>query len=293
MILVTGYNGQLGYEISKILSSNNVEHASIGKDDLDFTNLENIKEFLENKEFDVIINCAAYTAVDNAELNETLVNKINHLASNEFANYCSEHNSKYVIISTDYVFDGNKIGTYDIDDIKNPLNVYGKSKDLAENDALTINKKTFIVRTSWVFGINGNNFVKKMIELSKNHNVLSVVNDQIGSPTYALDLAEFICELIKSEKYGIYHATNENYCSWYEFAKEIFKQLNLDIAVNPVDSNHFKTLAKRPLNSRLNKQCLIDNEFKLFPTWQDALKRFLKLLNEDKIVKDGNKEWKE
>ncbi len=289
MILLTGYNGQLGYEIDKILSLNNINHLSIGKDDLDFTNLENIKKFLKNKKIDIIINCAAYTAVDNAEANEALVDKINHLASNEFAKYCGENNSKYVIISTDYVFDGNKVGTYDVNDSKNPLNVYGKSKDLAEKDALAINKKTFVVRTSWVFGINGNNFVKKMIELSKNHNVLSVVNDQIGSPTYALDLAEFICELIKTEKYGIYHATNENYCSWYEFAKEIFKQLNLDVIINPVDSNHFKTLAKRPLNSKLSKQSLAENGFKLFSTWQDALKRFLKILNDNKIVKDGEK----
>lgn len=279
MILVTGATGQLGYEIDKILTIKNIEHISIGKDELDFSNINEIRGFLKDRNFDIIINCAAYTAVDKAEENEDLVDKINHLASNEFAKYCNEHNSKYLVVSTDYVFDGNKSGLYEINDLKNPLNVYGKSKDLAEIDAMTISKKTFIVRTSWVFGINGNNFAKKMIELSKNHSVLSVVNDQIGSPTYAKDLGEFICILIETDKYGIYHATNENYCSWYEFAKEIFSYLNLNIDVLPVDSNTFKAKAKRPLNSKLSKKCLIDNGFDLFPTWQNALYRFLKELN--------------
>lgn len=279
MILVTGATGQLGYEIDKILTIKNIEHISIGKDELDLSNTNEIKVFLKEKKFDIIVNCAAYTAVDKAEENEDLVDKINHLASNEFAKYCNKHNSKYLVVSTDYVFDGNKNGFYEINDLKNPLNVYGKSKDLAEIDAMTINKKTFVVRTSWVFGINGNNFVKKMIELSKNHSVLSVVNDQIGSPTYAKDLGEFICKLIETDRYGIYHATNENYCSWYEFAKEIFSFLNLNIDVLSVDSNTFKTKAKRPLNSKLSKKCLIDNGFDLFPTWQNALYRFIKELN--------------
>jgi len=287
MILVTGIDGQLGYEVISILDRENIPFLGIGIKDLNFTSLDNVRLFLEEKNFDIIINCAAYTNVNEAEKNDSLVDLINHQASNVFASYCQKHNAKYVIISTDYVFDGEKEGVYEVNDMKHPLNVYGKSKDLAENDAIKINKNTFVVRTSWVFGLNGNNFIRKMINLSKNHNEISVVSDQIGSPTYAKDLACFLVNLVQTDKYGIYHVTNEDYCSWYQFANDIFSFLNINIKISAVSSSFFKNDAKRPLNSKLSKKSIISNGFSLLPSYKDALNRYLNELKENNLL------WKE
>ena len=283
-VLVTGAKGQLGSDLLCELSKRNIESVGIDIEDLDITDAAATKKVIEdinNKtKVDAIIHCAAYTAVDAAEDNEALVTKINAEGTKNIAEVAKTLDVAMMYISTDYVFDGEGKRPWEPDDKRAPLNVYGMAKYKGELYVEELVKKYFIVRISWVFGLHGNNFIKTMLRLGKERGAVSVVNDQIGSPTYTPDLSRLLADMIVTDKYGRYHATNEGLCSWYDFAVEIFKQANLDVAVTPVSSDAFPVKAKRPHNSRMDKSKLTENGFKLLPTWQDALGRYLLELGE-------------
>ncbi len=283
-VLVTGAKGQLGSDLLCELSKRNIESVGIDIEDLDITDAAATKKVIEginNKtKLDAIIHCAAYTAVDAAEDNEVLVTKINAEGTKNIAEVAKTLDVAMMYISTDYVFDGEGKRPWEPDDKRAPLNVYGMAKYKGELYVEELVKKYFIVRISWVFGLHGNNFIKTMLRLGKERGAVSVVNDQIGSPTYTPDLSRLLADMILTDKYGRYHATNEGLCSWYDFAVEIFKQANLDVAVTPVSSDAFPVKAKRPHNSRMDKSKLTENGFKLLPTWQDALGRYLLELGE-------------
>lgn len=275
-VLVTGINGQLGYDVVKELDKRGYISVGVDKEKMDLTDLSNINNFIKDSNVDAIIHCAAYTAVDLAEDNKELCEIVNSLSVKEIANACKEIDIPLVYISTDYVFDGTKDGEYTENDIKNPINVYGKTKLDGENYVKEILDKYYIVRISWVFGGNGNNFINTMLRLSKEHKELNIIDDQIGSPTYTKDLAPLLVDMLETDRYGLYHATNEGFCSWYEFAKEIFKIKNIDIKVNPISTKDYPTKARRPLNSKMSKQKLIDKGFIPLRNWKEAVKDYLK-----------------
>ena len=274
-VLVTGANGQLGYDVVKELQKQNIECYGATRKDFDIIDFEAIEKFITNYMPDVVIHCAAYTAVDKAEDEQGLCYLVNASATENIAQICKKIDAKMVYISTDYVFDGTKKDFYEVDDKPNPINVYGKTKLLGEQAVQKILNKYFIVRISWVFGEHGNNFVKTMLRLGKERKELNVVADQYGSPTYTADLAPLLIEMIKTDKYGVYHATNEGVCSWAEFAEEIFKVVGMNVKVNHIATDKYLTKAKRPLNSRLSKERLIFN-FNNLELWQWALVKYLK-----------------
>jgi len=284
-VLVTGAKGQLGSDLLCELSKRNIESVGIDIDDLDITDAAATKRVIEkinnDAKIDAIIHCAAYTAVDAAEDNEALVTKINAEGTKNIAEVAKTLDVAMMYISTDYVFDGEGERPWEPDDKRAPLNVYGMAKYNGELYVEELLKKYFIVRISWVFGLHGNNFIKTMLRLGKERGAVSVVNDQIGSPTYTPDLSRLLVDMIVTDKYGRYHATNEGLCSWYDFAVEIFKQAKLDVAVTPVSSDAFPVKAKRPHNSRMDKSKLTENGFELLPPWQDALRRYLFELGEN------------
>lgn len=275
-VLVTGTRGQLGYDVVERLKELNIEHMGVDKEEFDLTDEKETKEFIKSYKPEVVVHCAAYTAVDRAEDEKELCYAVNVLGTKYVAGACKEIDAKMVYISTDYVFDGEKEEPYEVDDEPNPINYYGLTKYLGEREVQNILEKYFIVRISWVFGKNGSNFVKTMLRLGQGRKELRVVCDQVGSPTYTYDLAKLLCEMIQTDKYGIYHATNEGYCSWYEFACEIFKVAGMDVKVTPIKSDEYPTKAKRPANSRLSKKRLELMGFNLLPHWRDALKRYIK-----------------
>lgn len=286
-ILVTGVKGQLGYDCIKELNKRGYTNVKgIDIEDLDITDETKVLEYIKEYKPDVVMHNAAYTAVDKAELNYDACYKVNALGPKYIAEACKEINAKMIYISTDYVFDGTKDGYYEVDDKTNPISVYGKTKLEGENFVKSILDKYFIVRISWVFGINGNNFIKTMLKLANvGKTELNVVNNQIGSPTYTADLAVLLCDMIETNKYGTYHATNEGVCSWYEFAKKIFELSNINMKVNPVSTKEYLQMvtqqAKRPMNSKMSKKSLEDAGFNRLPSWQDALERYLKELKEN------------
>ena len=284
-VLVTGAKGQLGSDLLCELSKRNIESVGIDIDDLDITDAAATKRVIEkinnDAKIDAIIHCAAYTAVDAAEDNEALVTKINAEGTKNIAEVAKTLDVAMMYISTDYVFDGEGERPWEPDDKRAPLNVYGMAKYKGELYVEELLKKYFIVRISWVFGLHGNNFIKTMIRLGEERGAVSVVNDQIGSPTYTPDLSRLLVDMIVTDKYGRYHATNEGLCSWYDFAVEIFKQAKLGVAVTRVSSDAFPVKAKRPHNSRMDKSKLTKNGFKLLPPWQDALRRYLLELGEN------------
>lgn len=275
MILVTGVNGQLGFDVIKGLNKRNIECLGIDREELDITDEKAVNNYILKLKPDCIIHCAAYTAVDNAEDESETCYKVNICGTENIAKSCKKVNAKMVYISTDYVFDGQGDNFFEVDGNINPLSIYGKSKYEGELKVKENLDKYFIVRISWVFGINGNNFIKTMIRLGKEKESLNVVCDQVGSPTYTADLALLLCDMVISEKYGVYHATNEGTCSWAEFAAEIMEKSNLNCVINPIPTSEYKTKAIRPSNSRLSKKSLIDSGFKLLPSWRDALDRYL------------------
>lgn len=277
-ILVTGVNGQLGFDVINELKSRNIECKGVDISDFDITNKESSASYIGNYSPDAVIHCAAYTAVDKAEDNEALCRLVNAQGTGNLAEICSSLNIKMLYISTDYVYGGGGCSPFDVTSPVNPQNVYGKTKLEGEMLVKKYCKKYFIIRTSWVFGVNGNNFVKTMLKLSKDHDELNVVCDQIGSPTYTPDLAVLICDMILSEKYGTYHGTNENFCSWADFACEIMKLSENKTKINPITSDKYPSKAERPKNSRLSKICLDKAGFNRLPTWQDALSRYLKAI---------------
>lgn len=276
-VLVTGANGQLGYDVVKELQKQNIECYGASRQDFDIVDFEATEEFITNYMPDAVIHCAAYTAVDKAEDEQGLCYLVNASATENIAEICKKINAKMLYISTDYVFDGTKEGFYEVVDKPNPINVYGKTKLLGEQAVQRILDKYFIVRISWVFGEHGNNFVKTMLKLGKECKELNVVADQYGSPTYTADLASLLVKMIKSDRYGIYHATNEGVCTWAEFAEEIFRITKLDVKVNHITAAEYPTRAKRPMNSRLSKKKLNIVGFDNFRKWNDALFCFLKV----------------
>lgn len=274
-VLVTGANGQLGYDVVKELQKQNIECYGATRKDFDLIDFEATERFIVNYMPDVVIHCAAYTAVDKAEDEKGLCYLVNASATENIAEICKKINAKMLYISTDYVFDGTKGGFYEVDDIPNPVNVYAKTKLLGEQAVQKILDKYFIVRISWVFGEHGNNFVKTMLKLAKERKELNMVADQYGSPTYTADLAPLLIVMIKTDKYGIYHVTNEGVCNWAEFAEEIFKISGMNVKINHITTAEYPTMAKRPLNSRLSKTKLVKNNFNTLPDWQVALNNFI------------------
>lgn len=298
-ILVTGVAGQLGHDVMNELAKRGYE--GIGSDIaesysgisdgtavtcmpyvcLDITDDTAVHTVISEEKPDVVIHCAAWTAVDAAEDEDKKdkVYAINAEGTRSIANACNENDCKMIYISTDYVFNGQGTKPWE-PDCKDyaPLSVYGKTKLKGELAVSSILDKYFIVRIAWVFGINGKNFIKTMLNVGKTHDAVRVVNDQIGTPTYTYDLARLLVDMAESDKYGYYHATNEGgYISWYDFTCEIFKQAGYDTRVIPVTTEEYGlSKATRPFNSRLDKSKLVENGFKPLPTWQDALSRYLK-----------------
>jgi len=274
-ILVTGVKGQLGFDIIKELTVRGVPCKGVDYDDFDIANRDAVFHAITNYCPDAVIHCAAYTAVDKAEDEPELCRKINEDGTFYIAEACKQISAKMIYISTDYVFPGNGDHFHKPTDPTAPPSVYGKTKLAGEKAVQQTLDRAFIVRISWVFGVNGNNFVKTMLRLGKERDSLNVVCDQIGSPTYTADLAPLLCNMAETEKYGIYHATNEDICSWAEFAQEIFRQAGMNTKVNPIPTSEYPTKATRPLNSRLDKNCLNNAGFNPLLHWKDALKRFL------------------
>ena len=275
MILVTGITGQLGFDVLKELKQRGADVIGTTREEIDLTTESGAKNFILDKKPETVIHCAAYTAVDKAESDAELALTVNGLATRWVAEACREINAKMIYISTDYVFGGDGKTPYEVHDEKKPVNIYGRSKLLGEDSVSAILPRHFIVRVSWVFGINGKNFVKTMLRLAETKSQLRVVKDQIGSPTYTVDLAKLLADMAATEKFGTYHASNEGFCSWSEFAEEIFKQAGLNIEVEGIDTVDYPTPARRPFNSRLSKKSLDDAGFNRLPPWQDAVKRFL------------------
>lgn len=301
-VFVTGVNGQLGHDVMNELykrgyeaTGSDIADTYVGINDfspvttmpyvkLDITDTDEVNRVISRLEPDVVIHCTAWTAVDMAEDDDKveLVRNVNAHGTENIAKACKNIDTKMIYISTDYVFDGQGTTPWspDCKDYK-PLNVYGQTKLEGELAVSSILNKYFIVRIAWVFGLNGKNFIKTMINVGKSLDEVRVVNDQIGTPTYTLDLSRLLVDMIETEKYGYYHVTNEGgYISWYDFTKEIYKQYGLDTKVIPVTTEEYGlSKAKRPFNSRLDKSKLIENGFKPLPTWQDALRRYLEEAN--------------
>ena len=276
-VLVTGAKGQLGHDVVNELEKRGITGIGVDIDEMDITDPAACRRVITDADVDAVIHCAAYTAVDAAEDNAELCNKINGEGTANIADVCRDLDIKMMYISTDYVFNGQGVRPWEPDDEREPLNAYGMSKylgELAVEERLT---KYFIVRIAWVFGVNGKNFIKTMLRLGEERGAVTVVDDQIGSPTYTYDLARLLVDMIVTDKYGRYHATNEGLCSWYEFAVEIFKQAGMDnVKVTPTDSASYAAKARRPMNSRISKEKLTEMGFERLPQWQDALRRYLK-----------------
>lgn len=274
-VLVTGVKGQLGYDVMYELAGRGHEGIGVDIQEMDITDAASVEKVITEAAPDAVIHCAAYTAVDAAEDNVDLCRRVNAGGTENIARVCKALNCKMMYISTDYVFNGQGTRPWEPDDKREPLNVYGQTKYEGELAVETL-EKFFLVRIAWVFGVNGKNFIKTMLNLGKTRDHLTVVADQIGSPTYTYDLARLLVDMIETDKYGRYHATNEGLCSWYEFACEIFKQAGMNVTVSPVTSDQYPAKAKRPMNSRMDKSKLDEMGFKRLPSWQDALGRYLK-----------------
>lgn len=274
-VLVTGTKGQLGYDVVNELEKRGHTAVAVDIEEMDITDAVSVERVITEAEVEAVIPCAAYTAVDAAEDNVEICRRVNAEGTENIAKVCKKLDLKMIYISTDYVFDGEGERPWEPDDERHPLNVYGQTKYEGELAVEKYLEKYFIVRIAWVFGVNGKNFIKTMLKLSETHEELNVVDDQVGSPTYTYDLAVLLVDMVESDKYGRYHATNEGLCTWYEFAKEIFRQAGVEVKVNPVTSDMFPAKAKRPKNSRMSKEKLDANGFHRLPTWQDALERYL------------------
>ena len=280
-VYITGFSGQLGYDVAKVLESRGIDYKGVSSKDLDITDASAVDDMLTSYRPDAVIHCAAFTKVDLAESEPERCWAVNVDGTRNIAASCRKLGCKMVYISTDYVFPGDGTEPYLPDDDANPQSVYGASKYAGELAVRCLLDKFFIVRISWVFGINGSNFIKTMLRIGSTHNEVRVVNDQIGSPTYTADLAPLLCDMVMTEKYGTYHATNEgDFISWYDFTREIYRQAGYATKVLPVTTAEYGlNAAKRPSNSRMCKTKLAENGFSLLPPWQDALSRYLGQLN--------------
>lgn len=281
-VLVTGVKGQLGYDVVKELERRGLEAVGVDIEEMDITDKESVSDVIGQAGVDAVIHCAAYTAVDAAEDNEEICRKVNAEGTQNIADICKRLDIKMLYISTDYVFGGEGERPWEPDDERDPQSVYGQTKYEGELAVQNTLEKYFIVRIAWVFGINGKNFVKTMLKLAETRDSLTVVNDQFGSPTYTYDLAKLLVDMIQTDKYGVYHATNEGICTWYEFACAIFREAGIPMNVSPVTSAEYAAKAKRPANSRMSKEKLVENGFEKLPTWQDALHRYVEILLSEK-----------
>ena len=273
-VLVTGSSGQLGYDVCKELSARHIEYLGTTSKSLNIINPVEVNQMIGNYHPDVVIHCAAYTKVDLAETEPEVCWITNVDGTCNIARACQRNHVKMMYISTDYVFPGTGRHFYETTDPVGPLNVYGRSKLAGELAVQNLLERHFIVRISWVFGKNGNNFVKTMLRLAETNTEISVVCDQIGSPTYTADLAPLLCDIIQTERYGVYHATNTGTCSWAEFANVIFELADKHVVVHPIETAMYPTQSIRPLNSRMSKRCLVQRGFFELPEWRDAILRY-------------------
>ncbi len=276
-VIVTGSKGQLGTDVMAELEK--IGAVPVGADlpELDITDAEAVENFTEKHNADAVIHCAAFTNVDIAETEKETCRRINVDGTLNIARACAKHGMKLLYLSTDYVFGGDGETPFETDSPTFPCNYYGETKLAGEKAVAENCEKHFIIRISWVFGENGKNFVKTMLRLSKERDEITVVNDQTGSPTYTKHLAALLCKMVSTEKYGTYHATNEGFCSWAEFAAKIMELSGAQTKIVPIPSSEYKSVAARPANSRLSKKSLDVNGFDRLPHWQDALKEFLKI----------------
>lgn len=279
-VLVTGVKGQLGHDVMNELEKRGYEGVGVDVEEMDITDAAAVERVIKEAHVDKVVHCAAWTAVDAAEDNPEMCRKVNALGTENIAKVCRELDLPMIYLSTDYVFDGTGTRPWEPDDpVVTPLNVYGQTKYEGEQAVEKYLDKYYIVRIAWVFGVNGKNFIKTMLNLGKTHDTLTVVDDQIGTPTYTYDLAELLVDMLEKEEYGKYHVTNEGgYISWYDFAKEIFAQAGMGINVLPVSAEEYKAKAARPSNSRMEKKKLDEHGFRRLPSWQDALARYLEIL---------------
>lgn len=275
-VLVTGVSGQLGYDVARVLAQRGIEYRGTSSKELDITDRAAVEHLMQSYRPDAVIHCAAYTKVDLAEDEPERCWAVNADGTRNLAAACREIGAKMLYISTDYVFPGTGEQFRRTDDPVSPVNTYGRSKLAGELAVQSLLETYFIVRISWVFGKNGNNFVKTMLRLAETRTELTVVCDQIGSPTYTADLAPLLCDMVQTERYGIYHATNGGTCAWSDFAKAIFELADKQVTVYSIPTSAYPTRAVRPLNSRMSKECLHSNGFQELPEWKNALARYLK-----------------
>ncbi len=275
MILVTGAKGQLGFDVSSELERLGLNFIGSDIDTLEISDKKAVEAFFKENSIDAVIHCAAYTAVDKAEENEEQCFKVNYEGTKNLAEECNQYGAKMLYVSTDYVFSGEGTSPFETEDKKAPMNIYGLSKLKGEEAVRGILKNYFIVRTSWVFGEKNTNFIYTMLRVANSREKVTVVSDQVGSPTYSRHLARLLCEMITSEKYGTYHARNDNFCSWYELCKFAYEVKGKTTEIIPVTSEEYKTAAKRPKNSRLSLKSLKESGFELLPPWQEAVKEYL------------------
>ncbi len=278
-IIVTGSKGQLGTDVVAELEKNGIEAVGTDLPELDITDSQAVESFISQSGADAVIHCGAFTNVDIAETDKETCHKVNAQGTLNIARSCAKCDIKMLYISTDYVFSGEGDTPFETDCPTMPCNYYGVSKLEGEKAVIENCEKYFVVRISWVFGENGKNFVKTMLRLSGERDEITVVNDQVGSPTYTKDLSKLLCDMIVSDKYGIYHATNEGFCSWAEFATKIMDLSGAETKIIPVASSEYKSVAVRPANSRLSKTSLDNNGFERLPHWTDALERYLRNIN--------------
>lgn len=281
-ILVTGVGGQLGFDVAKELESRGHEVVGTDHHSMDITDAARVESVIRDAMPDAVIHCAAYTAVDAAEDDEAQCRRVNVDGVEHIAKVCGALDIPLLHISTDYVFGGQGERPWEPEDERDPQNVYGRTKYEGELAVQNLLEKYFIVRVTWTFGVHGKNFVKTMLRLAENHDMLRVVDDQIGSPTYTRDLARLLSDMIVTDRYGVYHATNEGVCSWCEFARTIFEKAGLadKVQVVPVSTEEYGAKAPRPRNSRMSNEKLTENGFERLPSWQDALTRYLEELKQ-------------
>ncbi len=278
-IIVTGAKGQLGTDVVSELAAREFGYIPVDLPELDITDSEAVESFISASGADAVIHCAAFTNVDIAETDKETCRRVNAEGTLNIARSCAKHDIKMLYISTDYIFSGEGNTPFETDSPTAPCNYYGVSKLEGEKAVSENCEKYFTVRISWVFGENGKNFVKTMLRLSEDREEITVVNDQIGSPTYTKDLSKLLCDMIITDKYGVYHATNEGFCSWAEFAVKIMEISGAKTRIIPVTSSEYKSVAKRPANSRLSKASIDINGFERLPHWTDALERYLRNIN--------------
>ncbi|MEH7253895.1 dTDP-4-dehydrorhamnose reductase [Neobacillus niacini] len=274
-VVVTGAAGQLGQDVLKELQRKSHESFGVDRSQLDITSEEGVQAYIENIKPDVILHCAAYTNVDAAETDEETAYLVNAEGTEYLAKAAKRVGASMLYVSTDYVFDGSATEPYEVEEPTKPIGAYGRTKLAGEQLLQKHLEAFFVVRTAWVFGVHGNNFVKTMIRLGKDRGEVGVVHDQVGSPTYTVDLARFMVELMETDKYGIYHVTNNGICSWYEFAVEIFKQAGLGVKVNPLTTDQFPRPAARPKYSVLSKKKIIEQGLTPLRDWKEALSAYL------------------